>query len=341
MYTFRYYFNNKKARPLATYHLKENMTQPLTTMESVLRRSVHTAVQASDGYVSVLGTLRNYIAPKITQNTRNDILSRLDRGFLFEDLNTTKRRLVFRPSRAFHFSQSVTEPPKYQGRVLEPMQYPGIPSVNDLLRLIAASETPEQVHQAQQYLKAYNTHKEVRANLRPEHFVALLKKSAEVGAFTEVYNALTVNRYRYRRFLTNEFWLEVLRVYALRVPALSHRSKNVLYKAHKLSPEGIGRELVLLYALGQFGAKFGEQYTKRIPEIADIIAKLAPTSPLNPLDAVLGIEGAKLTGHTELAQILEKRLEEFQPNNGADVERKLWSIAEVDQNTSTDSSNAE
>lgn len=309
-------------------------------MDTVIRRSLHTAVQAAEGSISVVGTLRSSLAPKVSDDARHDVLSRLDRGFLYEDLNTTKRRLVFRPSRAFHFTQSVSEPPKHKGRILEPMQYPGVPSVQDLLRLIAASETPEQVIQAQEYLQAYNTHQNVRPNLRSEHFVALLKKAAELGAFTQIYNGLTVNPYRYRRFLNEGFWLAALRVYALRVPFLSHRSKNVLYKVYKRSPQSVGRDLVLLYALGQFGIKFGERHAEKATEIAENATKQAPSGPLEPVDAVLGIEGAKLLGNMGLAETLERRLEEFQPKSGSSVERILWSIADSDHKTSESSSKA-
>lgn len=253
------------------------------------------SVKAGDGFVSVFARAAAPSLPVL--KPRAEVIQKLDASLLHESLNAHDRRLVFRPSKAYHLEQG--EPIVRKGRTLKPMTYPGLPAVGDLLSLVETSACLADLAETWEFFKEYYEHDNSRANLRPEQFSALLRKSAELGDLRTTIANVFGHRTQFSKYTTPAVFNDALRLYALQLPSLSRRSKNTLYKIYYRAAGEPGRDLALLYGIVKYSEKFGTDDAKKLKEVVDSAVSCvskAGVDKIDPIDVSLGLEGAKAAG---------------------------------------------
>ncbi|PRT53848.1 hypothetical protein B9G98_01468 [Wickerhamiella sorbophila] len=279
------------------------------------------SVKASPDIVRVLARVALPARPRA--KPRAEVLEKLDASLLHESLNARDRRLVFRPSKAYHLEQGETV--QHKGRTLQPMKYPGLPSVADLSSLVETSTTAADLDETWEFFKQYHEYENSRVNLRPEQFSALIRKSAEIGELPNTIHRIFGHRTQFSQYTTPAVFSEALRLYALLVPYLSRRAKNTLYKIYYRAEGESGRELPLLYGIVKYGEKFGTDDATKIKQVVgsavDAVSS-GGTKGLNPIDIALGLEAAKLLG--PVGEPLAKLLDVEQ--NPAREEQELVSV---------------
>lgn len=236
---------------------------------------------------------------------------KIEKAVLFEELNATNRRLLFKPSKAHLLGPDQTLTTR-DGKVLNPTVYRGVPGSCDILALVENGDAKELCP----ILEKLANHSTTARNVHPYHFSALLRRAAEQGSYEEVWQYLTV-RSTLKKYLTTDIYLDALRIVALRIPAKSKDSRKLLLKLYKKASPGLGRELALLYGLDKYQQKFGHTESL-IDATSQRIAEFSGSSA-EPLDLALGIAASEELHLDSVAKALKTSEGDFESTDALTV----------------------
>lgn len=240
-----------------------------------------------------------------------DSRDKIEKAVLFEELNATNRRLLFKPSKAHLLGPDQTLTTR-DGKVLHPTVYRGVPGSCDILTLVENGDAKELCPILEKLAK----HSTTARNVHPYHFSALLRRAAEQGSYEEVWQYLTV-RSTLKKYLTTDIYLDALRIVALRIPAKSKDSRKLLLKLYQKAAPGLSRELALLYGLDKYQQKFGHTESL-IDATSQRIAELAGSSA-EPLDLALGITASEELHLDSVAKALKSSEGDFESTDALTV----------------------
>ena len=307
-------------------------------------------VRLQDSVLSVLAPRAPDVVEIFTQQKQGDreaTVEKLENALLRAQLNRHNRKLVFSKRSTNRWAHE--DAPTFNMELgyshkeirLDPRS-PVVPlSTRDLRTISWTPQTPEEVRESTdlliEFLKTYQRIPGAAGQLvvdnkvvDPTLFVGLLRRAANHGIFDEVYQKLQT---KLGDQLTAGFFTEALRIYALRVPYLSSRSKSVLRKMHEKAAPASGqtdsgaRDLLYAYGLAQYAEKFGaknvgpqlEEALKHLQQ--DVVPQLqsSPRRSLKHLtvsDLVLGHEAVKIANLPEFAPLEQTMAEILQRVQG-------------------------
>lgn len=272
------------------------------------------------GYVRTVGSKVSVLAPlprsqlelfaQLKENDRRASFEKVKSALLFQQLSAAKRNLVFKASNKTSLENS-DEPVHHDfslgNRIenieLKPRQYLGPPSKQDYRVLITTSHTQEDILEALDYVQECLKVPAFLKNFEPELGAFALKRAAEAGNFQEVYHKISTEPKTFKSVLRQDFYSEALRIYALRVPYLSHRSKSMLNKLYGRANTGISREMAYAYGLAQYAKKFGSEHIGNLPKTMEKMQALMPPVLNRPRAAMKSITQADLVLAFEAMQL--------------------------------------
>lgn len=259
----------------------------------------------------------------LKQGDRDKAFEKVLSSIMFKQLSARNRNLVFRPT-ANEKLVSTDEKPVAEIELgdtvenveLAPRTYLGPPSRQDLRVLALTSKTSEDVIKATNYLQeCLKSPKELGKNFDPVLTEMLLRRAATAGNFQDIFGHLTRCKNEFGKYMLQNFYSEALRIYALRVPYLSHRSKSMLNKLYSRSDIGLGRELSYAYGLNAYAQKFGDEHRGHLPDTFKNIKQLMEPFMERPrrvlmksatlTDLVLGYEAAMACELPEARELVD------------------------------------
>lgn len=266
----------------------------------------------------------------LKQNDRNEAFDKVLSAILFKQLSAHNRDLVFKPSKntgglmSDEVESATIQLGESETKVeLTPRTFLGRPSRQDHRVIALTSHEADEITEAANYLQeCLKSPKELGKNFDPVLTQMLLRRAAKAGNFEEVFSFITRNKKEFGPFIREQFNSEALRIYALRIPYLSVRSKSMLNKLYRRSQVGLGRELAYAYGLNAYTQKFGDEHKGHLLDTFKNIKELMKPFEENPrralmksaslTDLVMGYEAVancKFEEAKELVAPLERFLE--------------------------------
>lgn len=291
------------------------------------------------GHIRTVGSKVSVLAPipqsqlelfaKLKVNHRRVSFEKVKSALLYQQLSADTRNLVFKESKK-NLLENSDEPLYHSLRLgsnteriqLKSRVYLGPPSKQDFRVMITTSHTSDDILEALDYVQECLKTPDLSKNFEPELAAFALKRAAEAGNFQEVYHRITSEHMLYRRSLRQGFYSEALRIYAVRVPYLSHRSKSMLNKLYSRADTGISREMAYSYGLAQYAKKFGEEHSGNLSTTIERMQALMPPVLKRPRAAMMTISQVDLVLAYEAMQLckfpgseeLSKSLQEVMNN---------------------------